>query len=388
MNRARSAALFVLIGSACASGALAAQTITLLNSSNQTVLSNGKVYIGQEGSVDFPMPELTFSLAGAPCTCDQVAWSISVSYKDLFGTVQPASTIPDATLPLASNWSLAGSSWGSNHVGGTATVTAQPLNSQSADDGPAATLTFYILGTNDTEANVHAYYESEINTHPNFINLGMPWFCGQVLTVESGAKQFCTGPSDGNGNCGKYSPNIVGMPIFGPPDGNGISQVDGTEWGYYGTNSASPWWNWQDNINDGLDILVFWQQGSCDSGTCGYNEWDDAVYDMCKAQPGGVASGGYQAGDAAGTASCSAPLAVPSGNAATTDCGMNYPQGSSPHSLKDAEWVVRYNGECNGPYIKWNSSTDAWQVDYPSSAVGCHQTDYDYLAAVCKAPSY
>jgi len=56
VNRARSAALFVLIGSACASGALAAQTITLLNSSNQTVLSNGKVYIGQEGSVDFPSP--------------------------------------------------------------------------------------------------------------------------------------------------------------------------------------------------------------------------------------------------------------------------------------------------------------------------------------------
>jgi IPT/TIG domain len=94
---------------------------------------------------------------------------------------------------------------------------------------------FKILGQNPDEATAFAAIDS-----------GGWWFARNIAVHETNLAQFCEpGVTDGSDYCTHTTADKAGMPIFGPPNGYGIMQVDPP-------GSEGNLWDWRANVQAGL----------------------------------------------------------------------------------------------------------------------------------------
>jgi hypothetical protein len=108
------------------------------------------------------------------------------------------------------------------------------------------TTMFYIRGENPSEADIKGYMQQYISQY---------WFLVRMTRQESSMRQF--GNSDNyNKTKLKGKANAKGEPLYGPPRGFGLKQLD--NWG----NSNNPkqataqhLWDWNKNIEGGVEVI-------------------------------------------------------------------------------------------------------------------------------------
>jgi hypothetical protein len=186
----------------------------------------------------------------------------------------------------------------------------------------AANMNFVDYGTNPAIADIQ-------NTGAQY---GYPWFWPLLLSAETLYNiQYATSNTN---------QNVPGMPIFGAPDGIGLTQLDGTTW-YVAYND---YLSYKQNVKDGLGVLF-------SKKSAAYNWINQQV---------------SQAQDEGGPAPPSFPMG---GN-----CGTFGAAGA--RSLQDANWISYYNG---GYLLHWRNTVGntpgAWVTD----------SDLSYLTSVCQS---
>jgi hypothetical protein len=190
------------------------------------------------------------------------------------------------------------------------------------DDGRTDTIIFYIRGTNPTETQIRNYLTQQGYNY---------WFFMKMTRQESSLLQF--------GNFGNYTTtwqtgntNRRGEPLYGPPRGFGLKQLD--NWGAprrYATSKHL--WNWQANIDGGVEVIRE-KEGLVNSYRDNYNRiinsWnrvnqDDLISDSLN----------IVAGEGVGTR----VLTITEGN----EIFVVTPTGNQ-HDIYDALWIKLFNG--------------------------------------------
>src|SRR5690606_38167996 len=131
---------------------------------------------------------------------------------------------------LNEEWNI---DFGNKIRGGRATLYAQ------VGDGKD-TVTFHIRGTNPTEQSIKDYISEQ-----NDDNI---WFLTRLIRQESTYRQFHNGTNYGS-NWGDRQ----GCPLWGPPHGWGLMQLDVLNGGQRPT--AQELWNWKANVDRGYNFL-------------------------------------------------------------------------------------------------------------------------------------
>jgi hypothetical protein len=144
------------------------------------------------------------------------------------------------TLALNEEWRV---DFGDEIRGGTAYLLCR-------HDDIIDTIKFYIRGTNPTEVQIRNYFTQHGHAY---------WFLMKLTRQESSLYQFT--PERYNNRQYSYTTNWKtgnvqgrGEPIYGPPRGFGLKQLDG--WGTPVRHAtAQHLWNWQENIEGGIEVL-------------------------------------------------------------------------------------------------------------------------------------
>ncbi len=334
-------------------------------------------------SVDYPMPDLTFTV-GSPYNTSayNVDWQFTSSFTDR-AALQANRDDPEAygsplpgDQPFQFNWPYEASP--GKTIGGSVTVTAVVYSCST--EVATGSIGFHILGANQDQTLTDAE-ENSIE--------GPYWFFPYILYVESvksgeGLQFFAS----------------TGHPLWGKPDGNGVMQIDRTEDpGYYGISTASanatnqdPYWMFTENMQDAVSILNNKASGNCSPGTCAYPFWDSQVKQMCS-----FTRGTYSGGSAAGDATCSVVqqpgVGVPSGNPppgwlyqeqSLPNCSSHFVlSDGQPSDWKDAELIKSYNG-AHAYYINWDLDSADPADQYWYFVPGSN----NYVYNVCNASAY
>jgi hypothetical protein len=112
------------------------------------------------------------------------------------------------------------------------------------DNGRTDTIIFYIRGTNPTETQIRHYLTQQ--------RYDAYWFLIKIIRQESSLHQFGVGTNYTIGwKTGRN--NASGEPLYGPPRGFGLKQLD--NWGNNQHATPQHLWNWQVNIDAGVEIL-------------------------------------------------------------------------------------------------------------------------------------
>ena len=163
-------------------------------------LTDGKAYITAAPS----MPQGVSCHLNPSASGGTVQWNLKVAY-DLFDAP------PNQFSGNSSTWNISNELNGT-FCGGTATL------SYTLDGMKGMDKTFYIRGTNPTQSQIFSY-ASTIEEEA-------------VCWKESSFRQF----------------NGTGLPLYGPPNGWGLMQKDPPP-------SLDYLWNWQVNLQGGVDYL-------------------------------------------------------------------------------------------------------------------------------------
>jgi hypothetical protein len=157
---------------------------------------------------------------------------------------------------------------------------------------------FSIRGQNPSEASV----KGALGTNP--------WFVQRIAKLESSYRQF------GNDN----------DPLFGPPHGFGIMQLDPP-------GGSQNIWNWTSNVDAGRAIINAFQAGS-------YEFWttQQVQFETWNSQ--------HQANPVA------QPADDPEGNVI-----FSYSPTGANKSFADAIWIKQYNGAPSGHYLVWQNGS-------------------------------
>jgi hypothetical protein len=77
-----------------------------------------------------------------------------------------------------------------------------------------------------------------------------PWWFGRTMSRESSNAQFAAFQvgAGGTNNPVNY------VPLFGPPDGFGLTQIDGSNANYYAKVFDDTLWDWMSNLAEGVGI--------------------------------------------------------------------------------------------------------------------------------------
>ena len=276
-----------------------------------------------------PVPPILY-ITGQGGQCD-VSWGVfTMSYT------QPAA-LPyyDGSVGSYVTANVAGGvqaylEWGTNfyaspwdegfYEGGSALLNAY----YDGHPQPSYTTGFTISGVNPSLSSLTADMQS----------YGPPWYFGRVLTRESSNRQFY-GPHDHVPYANPYTP------VYGPPDGFGVTQLDGeTPFGYAvgagGTTVTIPkltdavLWNWQLNLQEGMGLA--WSKQS--------TAYSFFARQQAQAKADGVAP------------------AAASHQAGTCSPALWY--GSGEYGMQDGEWITEYNG---GRAYIYNNSSKTWTIN-------------------------
>lgn len=202
--------------------------------------------------------------------------------------------------------------------GGTAAISIDD------DIGDSDTINFIIAGQNPSTTAIRGA----------LLSLNPPWFFGKLLTQESSNQQFV-----GRAGLWNYTP------LYGPPDGFGLTQLDGkSPLLPDGSQKLSDevLWNWLDNLTEGVGFVWTFQSHA---------------YGWISGQTSQAAQAG---------------ISAPFEYAQYGTCQPMYWTGTGQTGIQDAEWMVEYNG---GYYAVYNNKLKNWSV-YPT-----------YVNAVCNAQS-
>jgi hypothetical protein len=107
----------------------------------------------------------------------------------------------------------------------------------SYNNGPQNEFPFCIRGTNPAEETVLSELQQWV----------APWFLKNIFYHETRMAQFCQQGLMEIGYC-HASNNNWGMPVFGPPGGYGLGQLDPPP----GLDAI---WNWKSNVAASISLL-------------------------------------------------------------------------------------------------------------------------------------
>jgi hypothetical protein len=112
-------------------------------------------------------------------------------------------------------------------------------------DNQIDTSIFYIRGTNPTEAQIRSYINEQ--------GYNQYWFIIKMARRESSMCQFGT-LANYTINRQTGNANASGEPLYGPPRGFGLKQLD--NWGRPNHHAYSQHlWNWKANIDGGVEVI-------------------------------------------------------------------------------------------------------------------------------------
>ena len=195
------------------------------------------------------MPVLSYSYdPGDSSTCNRNIYDMDISFSqpgDIYGDGQSYGAYNSATdlsqdgtglpgtTPWVVNWSnnLGDKGWYSQGGDGTLSTYRNGVL--------ISTITFKVWGQNPSNQSIAAY----------LTGIGAPWWFGHLLTQESSNRQFYIWQSQTDPS-GRWT----GTPIFGPKDGFGLAQIDGS---CCSTSLNDPLndnvlWTWTTNLAAGV----------------------------------------------------------------------------------------------------------------------------------------
>jgi hypothetical protein len=209
------------------------------------------------------MPPVTASIVMSDGSAPQGAatWTISGTFpqtinnnqtqNDQWGIIGPPPVVA-ANQPFSVLWSAVGGLVGGNaHIGWSYNGVQQPPYN------------FCILGQNPAQSAI----QSAAAASPF-------WFTNNIAIHETNQSQFCDGTPQTAGApyCASGGADVIGWPIFGPPGGYGVMQLD---------PPPDPFsvWNWSLNVSDGISLLQS-LAGSTTStaGSQAYPFWNRQIY--------------------------------------------------------------------------------------------------------------
>jgi len=359
----------------------ASTVVPLINPCTTQSGYKGSGCVWPVNSKQWPDPQFSFTVA-APynTTTYTVEWQMVVKYTD-DGKYANSVTVGSTTLPGNQTFSP---TFNAQAYGGSAEVQAYVTNARCTFKATGK-LTFYIWGSNQDptiqlKPTVAQYSTSTFGTSI--------WFLTYLLAQESGGLQFKT---------------KNGHPVWGSPDGIGVSQVDRKVSASYFT-VEDPYWNFEVNVKDGLLVLNSKRQNTsavCSTTTgdvttactgTAYNFWDREVYQACSSTTGGsktpMRSGGI------GTEYCNVNIPTPTYPAGSPSialhcsAAMTWNTSSPLGHWQDFDWIQLYNGAPCGYFLAWSTSSRSW-VFKTGACVKGTKTFPNYIVAVCNhTPAY
>lgn len=258
----------------------------------------------------------------------------------------------DQPLALASSeFSSGGDFLIEAQVNGTCAAGGQP---------PQGQLQFNALAKNQSVASTVDSAETSLQ-YPN-----PPWFLLNLINFENGGTQITA--------AGKFSES---------PSGDiGVMQINESTSGHAEVFKSSPdaYWNFNDNIGAGLEILIGEDQHEA------YHDWDTQVIAACH-----LAHGVAVAGPTTGTESCTVGVKEP--NDPDEDPTLNpggycssaasWSTASPGGHWQDLQWVKHYNV---GYYLGFDNMTGRWfKRTYKDRTGGMLGLD-SYVQRVCNTP--
>lgn len=213
-------------------------------------------------------------------------------------------------------------SWGAVLAGGDVKVFVEALaNNITASDQKGG---YHINGLNPSETAVKGYLGNS------------PWFLTRLVRQESSYRQFESSP---------------GNPLFGPPNGWGLTQTDPPP-----TESAI--WNWKSNVDAGKAVVS-------SKGSSAISFWNRQVAQYTA----------WIAGHP-GTAS-------PPADKSYGDVTFAYAPTGAKKSFGDAIWIKQYNGAPNGNFVAWDNVSDPTSPQWIFHETGGAGSCPNYVSCVC-----
>jgi hypothetical protein len=337
--------------------------------------SGGIAYITNDAASGTPkMPNLSFRYISG---FGQIQMTLNIVYNQTFNTQSSTAyhTINDhyeETGKVAAN-----TEWiplCTSIIGGKAIL--------SWDGIPNGTFTFNIRGINPTSAQITQYLNA-IGLLPN------SWYITDLLRDESSSKQFNYKSTVsfydytvGTPLLASYK-GLKGLPIYGPPNGWGMGQLDNWKINNV-TNYANSdqRWNWKSNL-DGVKIVHDLKVSDINAYYVAkmivVNNWNNAN-PKNKVQPA--------ADQTEGTVTFSH---VNSNIFPSIDFGTN---DITKKSFMDATVIKSYNGGAYyyqlvrniDPITKLDRTAPVWTIRNLSCATikGVYRCDVDYVAGICQ----
>jgi hypothetical protein len=337
----------------------------------------------------WPDPDIVFTVeAPYNTTAYNVTWKMTVTYSDPCALnsavcnkhVVPADNLQySSTAPGNQTWSPFLTTSGTEFIG-SAKVEADVKSANSCNHGVIGTLSFEVWGVNQNSSQTGGAANAANSSY--LANQG--WFLPYMIAQESlGGLQFKTSN---------------GHPLWGPPDGIGIMQIDRVvNPQYYTNNNEDPYIDFTVNAIDGAQILAAKQKNSaapCNtptgevSSSCtkwAYDFWDRQVWQACEDSGGSTTPTRY---GGPGTESCNKTVPqpqYPGGAPALTHCtsALSWNEQTPNGHFQDLNWIQTYNGTPCGYFLSWDRKSRSWVFKTAACVVG--STNYgNYVVNVCQ----
>jgi hypothetical protein len=286
-------------------------------------------------SADNPpvMPQLVAKLtsSGGEALTGKVQWNITAKYVGPDSPPRNYSFVLSGSLTASQSWTIP---FKTNFIGADPTY-GGGATIKATYNGKPTTFSFCIDGTNPDPSDIH----DQIGP--------TPWYVYPIAEQESSLKQFVKKKN------GEWDP------VWGPPHGFGIMQVDPPR-------KQADLFSWTQNITDGIDVLE-------DKTIDAVDFWDSQVeqYDE------------FIAGNSGKAKKYPHPA-----NQTVASCTFGW---NTDHPFQDALTIQAFNG--NGAsgayYLSWHNpikypSKPGWVQNIPTSK-GCPK---GYVDCVCSKDPY
>jgi hypothetical protein len=304
------------------------------------------------------MPTLSYTVSAT--SCDTVDYTLELDFAqagDTAGNGQSYGFYDSGTIPGNSvwfvNWSLNEGDAGEYGEGGNASL-------EVVEDGmDIGSLSFSVAGQTPTTANITALATQ----------LNPPWWFGHALTLESSNQQFNPISSNKSG--------YYGAPIFGPPDGFGVAQIDGVGNPTLLTDDII--WTWTLNLAAGINLASDAEAGAASYWAIQYQQLTN--YAAAHNQP----KSAYYPDQFPDPTDHPLP---PNMKSFTNYCGTFSPDGTARTAYSNGYGLVGYNAGNPATPVKGGLLGDnKGFASFETSSGGWNYFDWNYVYYVCNQPS-
>lgn len=207
---------------------------------NDSIYSSGQYCI--TGGTSPQMPALSYTGSSGTCSSEYTMELDFAQPGDSYGNGKSYGYYDSGALPANTrwlvDWSMNQGDVGEYSEGGNGDL-------RDVEDGNLANeFTFFVYGQDPATSSITA----------SLGLLGTPWWYGHTLTQESSNRQFYYWQSQHDPS-GTYT----GTPVFGPLDGFGLAQIDGS--GNPTLLTDDVMWTWTTNLIAGVGLANASQSG-------------------------------------------------------------------------------------------------------------------------------